>query len=129
MIRGVNLRFFGAWLLDSFELQRPDGTVARPWGSDAQGIIYWDASGYFAVQLGPRLRNGPGDYISFFGTARAPDGEAGTIVLTVTASSAPERVNGEQVRDFRFLEPGLLRMRPPAAPDGSQSTFTWRRAT
>ena len=124
----MNPRFFGAWLLDSFELERPDGVVVHPWGDDPQGIIYWDASGYFAVQLGPRSRTGPADYISFFGTAQAPEGETGTIVLTVAASSAPERVNGDQARDFRFLEPGLLRLRPPKAPDGSQSTFTWRRA-
>jgi hypothetical protein len=123
----VNARFFGAWLLDSFESQRPDGTVSRPWGDDPQGIIYWDASGYFAVQLGPRALARPGDYISFFGTAQAPDGDTGTIVLRVTASSAPERITGDQVRDFCFLEAGLLRLRPPAGPDGSQSTFTWRR--
>lgn len=124
----MNSRFFGAWLLDSFESQQPDGKVSRPWGDNPQGIIYWDASGQFAVQLGPRTLARPGDYISFYGTAHAPDGEAGTIVLRVTASSAPERVAGDQVRDFRFLEPGLLRMRPPAGADGSQSTFTWRRA-
>jgi hypothetical protein len=37
-------------------------------------------------------------------------------------------VNGDQVRRFEFVNAELLRMRPPQGPDGSQSTFTWRRA-
>jgi hypothetical protein len=122
----VNARFFGAWLLDSFELRAPDGTTTRPWGDDPFGIICWESSGYFAVQLGPR-NVAAGSYIAFYGTAQAPEGESGVIVLTVIGSSAPERVTGDQVRNFLFLEPGLLRMRPPAAADGAQSTFTWRR--
>ena len=122
----MNARFFGAWLLDSFEVQAADGTQTRPWADDPTGIISWDPSGYFAVQLGPRVP-APGSYIAFFGTATAADGESGVIVLTVLGSSAPERVNGDQVRNFLFIEPGLLRMRPPAGSDGSQSTFMWRR--
>ena len=125
---GMNPRFFGAWLLDSFESQLPDGTITRPWGDDPIGIFCWDISGYFAVQLGPRVPiDGASSYVAFFGTARAPEGEAGTIVLTVNGSSAPERVNGDQVRQFLFVEPGVVRMRPPAAPDGTQSTYVWRR--
>ena len=126
MIAAMNARFFGAWLLDSFESQVPDGTVSRPWGDDPIGIIYWDISGYFAVQLGPRVPGADGGYVSFFGTAHAADGDTGDIVLRVVGSSAPERVNRDQLRNFLFLEPGLLRMRPPAGPSGVQSTFTWR---
>ena len=124
----MNHRFFGAWLLDRFESQLPEGTVSRPWGDDPFGIICWDSTGYFAVQLGPRVPGGAGDYVAFYGTAHAPDGESGTIVLRVVGSSSPDRVNGDQLRNFLFLEPGLLRMRPPAGPNGAQSSFTWRRA-
>jgi Lipocalin-like domain len=124
---GMNVRFFGAWLLDSFESQLADGTVARPWGDDPLGIIYWEPSGYFAVQLGPGTPDRKGDYISFFGTAEAPNGESGTIVLHVVGSSDPDRVNGSQTRDFLFLESRLLRMRPPVGSNASQSTFMWRR--
>ena len=124
---GMNSRFLGAWLLESFESEAADGAVARPWGDDPVGIITWDESGYFAVQLGPGGQGGPG-YLSFFGTAAGDDGDSGVIVLKVLAGSAPERVNGDQVRNFTFLESGLLRMRPPKAADGAQSTFMWRRA-
>ena len=123
----MNSRFFGAWLLDSFEQELSNGTVARPWGDDPVGIISWDVSGYFAVQLGPRTPIPGASYISFFGTANAPEGDSGTIILTVSGSAAPERVNGDQVRQFLFMEPGLLRMQPPAAADGTQSTYMWRR--
>jgi hypothetical protein len=124
----MNRRFVGTWLLDSYETLLTDGTVAHPWGDDPVGIIYWDPSGYFAVQVGSREAISAGDYISFFGKAEAPDGESGTIVLRVEGSSLPGRVNGDQVRDFLFLEPALLRMRPPVAPNGVQSTFMWRKA-
>jgi hypothetical protein len=91
------------------------------------GIITWDTSGYFSVQLGPKSPGGEG-YVSFFGTASGDDGDAGVIVLKVSAGSHPERVNGDQVRNFTFLEPGLLRMRPPKSAEGAQSTYMWRRA-
>jgi hypothetical protein len=123
----MNTRFFGAWLLDSFESLAPDGAVSRPWGDDPLGIIWWDASGYFAVQLGPRRAVEPSAYISFFGTAEAPDGDSGTIVLRVIGSSAPDRVDGDQLRQFRVVEPGLLRMRPPAGLGGAESTYMWRK--
>ena len=124
---GMNSRFLGAWLLESFESEAADGTVSRPWGEKPVGIITWDESGYFTVQLGPSRQGGPG-YLSFFGTASGDDSESGVIVLKVKAGSAPERVNGDQVRNFTFLEPGLLRMRPPKGADGAQTTFMWRRA-
>ena len=124
----LNIRFLGAWLLESFESEAADGSVSLPWGDDPVGIITWDDSGYFTVQLGPRAAAGAG-YLSFFGTASGDDGDSGVIVLKVVAGSAPERVNGDQVRNFAFLDPGLLRLRPPKGADGSQSTFMWRRAT
>jgi hypothetical protein len=123
----VNSRFFGAWLLDSYEAQRADGTVMRPWGDDPIGIVCWDPSGYFAFQLGSRRRDA-GDYLSWFGTAEIPDGESGSMTLRPLGFSAATNVRGDQVRTFLFLEPGLLRMRPPQGADGVQRTYVWRRA-
>jgi hypothetical protein len=125
----MNERFFGAWLLESFESERTDGTRTRPWGDDPLGMIVWDPTGHFAVQVGPRQADRSDAYVSFFGTAYTDDdGESGTIVLRVRGSSAPERVGGDQVRRFLFVDADVLRMRPPVGADGSQSTFTWRRA-
>lgn len=124
----MNSRFLGMWLLDSYETLLTDGSVAHPWGDDPVGIIYWDASGYFAVQVGSRQAVSAGDYLSFFGKAEATDGESGKMILHVEGSSIHGRVNGDQPRDFRFMETGLLRMRPPVAPNGVQATLMWRRA-
>lgn len=125
----MNERFYGAWLLEAFDSEQADGSHTRPWGEDPFGMIVWDRSGHFAVQVGPREPGPTGSYVSFYGTAHTDDaGESGTIVLRVVGSSAPERVNGDQVRRFEFVNAELLRMRPPQGPDGSQSTFTWHRA-
>src|SRR5690349_8324905 len=127
MLLPMNHRFVGTWLLDSYETLMPDGSVAQPWGTDPVGIIYWDATGYFAVQVGSRAAIDAGDYLSFFGRAEATDGETGRMVLHVEGSSVPGRVNGDQLRDFRFMENGTLRMRPPLARNGVQATLIWRR--
>lgn len=124
---GLNSRFLGVWLLDSVETVLADGTVLKPWGVDPVGIFYWDQSGYFAVQVGPRDANSSGTYTSFFGQAQAPEGEAGTLRLTVVGSSN-SAVGGDQFREFFFVGPGILRMRPPLSPDGAQSTLFWRKA-
>ena len=123
----LNSRFFGVWLLDSVQTVLADGTVLKPWGADPVGIFYWDQTGYFAVQVGPRDSNSSGTYTSFFGQAQAPDGEAGTLRLKVVGSSN-SAVGSEQVREFFFVGPGILRMRPPVSPDGAQSTLFWRKA-
>ncbi|MEO8539735.1 MAG: lipocalin-like domain-containing protein [bacterium] len=123
----MNTRFPGAWLLERFESEAADGTLSRPWGDAPSGLLSWDASGYYSVQLGPDgVTNGAG-YISFYGTWKADDGDSGLIVLHVLAGSAPQRVNGDQHRNFQFLEPCLVRMRPPRNPDGSQNSYFWRR--
>ena len=125
--KALNPRFSGAWILESYELQASDGTVTLPLGERPRGMFSWDPAGYVAVQLGPANESGEG-YTAFYGTWQAPDGDAGQMLLRVTASSAPARIAGELVRNFTFLEPGLLRMRPPLNADGSQATILWRRA-
>ena len=126
----MNERFFGAWLLDSFESEHADGSLTRPWGDNPLGMIVWDRTGHFAVQVGPRAVLGNDGYVAFFGTSHTgdDDDDSGTVVLRVVGTSAPDRVNGDQVRNFTFVDSERLRMRPPLSPDGSQSTFTWRRA-
>lgn len=125
----MNKRFLGTWLLQSYETQRPGGGIDHPLGDSPVGTFAFDESGYFSVQLGPGPAGGAG-YTAFFGTWRTDsDGEAGLNVLTLQAGSNPERISGEQHRNFTFLEPDLLRMRPPGGADGSQSTIMWRRAS
>ena len=123
----MNERFLGAWLLESYSIVVADGGTRLPLGQRPVGLFMFDRSGYFSVQLGPRNEDGAG-YQSFYGTWRAPEGEAGLALLTVVAGSAPARISVDLERNFTFLEPGLLRMRPPLGADGSQATILWRRA-
>lgn len=122
-----NGRFIGAWMLKSFETEQADGSITRPWGDDPLGIVCWDASGYFSAQLGPRRPSEAFPYVAYFGTLSAPNSERGTLVHKVLGSSNPERLNGEQVREFEFVDSMTLILRPPKTAAGAQSTLTWRR--
>jgi len=44
-------QFVGTWQLVSSEFRRSDGTIIYPFGQDAVGNIYYDATGYIAAQL------------------------------------------------------------------------------
>ena len=46
----------GAWRLISFESERDDGTVIRPFGADAQGSVIYTDSGRVPVQVMRRGR-------------------------------------------------------------------------
>lgn len=123
----TNGRFIGAWMLKTFETVQADGTVVRPWGDDPMGIICWDATGYFSAQLGPRQPLAATPYVAYFGIITAPNGDTGTLVHQVLGSSNPERLSGDQVREFAFVDAMTLTLKPPVAANGSQSTLTWRR--
>jgi len=121
----MNNRFYGAWTLESYETRQPDGSVTRPMGDNPIGLFSFHRSGYFAVQLGR-----PGDagtFTAFYGTADYPDGETGTITLSGLGGTNANAVANPQVRNFTFMEPDLLRMMPPATPEGAQTTIMWRR--
>lgn len=119
-------RFTGAWLLQSFETRMPDGTLSRPWGDDPVGIVCWDASGWMSAQLGPRDTS-KGAYVAYFGRLEAPDAAEGTLIHRVEGASS-ERLNADQVRQFRFLDDDTLALSPPTAPNGAVSTLTWKRS-
>ena len=119
--------FYGAFTLESYETQHADGTVTRPMGDNPVGLFSFHESGYFAVQLGPR-EPGPGAaYSASFGTAEMPPGDAGIIILKMLHGANPAIAGSEALRNFTFMEPGLLRMRPPLTAEGAQSTIMWRR--
>jgi hypothetical protein len=56
-----------------------------------------------------------------------PTGDAGIIILKMMHGANPAIAGTEHLRNFTFMEPDLLRMRPPLTADGAQSTIMWRR--
>jgi hypothetical protein len=124
----LNDRFTGAWRLDTYETLQADGRTVHPFGQRPRGMFSFAASGHFSVQLGPEEPE-PGRYTAFYGTFDVTDGETGVLTLHLETGSNPERISGEQVRRFRFVDADTVKLQPPAGADGSQSTITWRRAT
>jgi hypothetical protein len=122
----MNERFVGAWRLHTYETARPSGEIEEPYGAHPRGMFSFAASGHFSVQLGPEVHE-PGRYTAFFGTYGVTDGETGVLTLHLETGSNPERISGEQIRRFRFVDADEVKLQPPAAEDGSQSTITWRR--
>ena len=53
---GIEERFFGSWLLESFAIRYDDGTVEHPLGEDATGLIIYTREGFFAGQMAQRGR-------------------------------------------------------------------------
>ena len=43
--------FVGTWKLISFETHRSDGTVMYPFGKELQGLIMYDAKGYWSCHI------------------------------------------------------------------------------
>ena len=123
----MNERFIGAWLLHMFETADAAGAVTYPYGDHPRGMFSFAANGYFSVQLG---HENPDErpYTAFYGTFDVTDGETGVLTLHLQTGSNPERITGDQVRRFRFVDPNEVKLQPPAGEDGSQSTITWRRA-
>jgi hypothetical protein len=48
--------FIGLWHLISLELRAADGRVAYPWGGDVIGLLIYEESGVYQLQLSPRRR-------------------------------------------------------------------------
>ncbi len=44
-------RLVGAWILESYEADGPDGTVSTPFGPDATGLLVYGADGRMTVQV------------------------------------------------------------------------------
>jgi len=118
----------GAWRLVSFEIEREDETVIRPFGADAQGMIIYTDSGRFSVQVmrsdrpsiaaGDQMRGTPEEIeaiykgcISYYGSYEL-DAEGGFVVHRVEGSLFPNW-EGEGQKRFFELSGDRLRLRTP----------------
>jgi hypothetical protein len=123
-------KFLGAWTLQSYQIELADGTVINPLGERPFGMFSFHAPGYWCVQLVPGEAGTEMALSASLGTTEFPadNPDAGTVILTITATTNPAGVVGAQhIRNFTFIEPTLLRMMPPRTPEGAQSTIMWRR--
>ncbi len=128
----LNTRFHGAWSLVSIEAKDSDGSTLEPFGPGPVGIIAFDASAAFSVQVGAR-DGSLGPQVAFFGKLEAPEGVEGTLVLHPEGASVG-RLLTDQPRHFRFISEDDLILTPPPRPDAAPGSgiaaatqLHWRR--
>lgn len=135
----------GAWRLISFQIEREDGTVVRPFGADAQGSIIYTDSGRFSAQVmrrgrpsfaaGDQMRGTPEEIeasykgcISYYGSYRL-DAEGSFVVHQVEGSLFPNWEGEGQKRFFAFSGNRLKLRTPPTLWGGGQAVgvLEWER--
>jgi len=135
----------GAWRLISFEIERDDGTVIRPFGADAQGSIIYTDSGRISAQVMRRgrpsfaardqMRGTPEEIeasykgcISYYGSYKLY-ADDGFIVHQVEGSLFPNWEGEDQKRFFEFSGDRLKLSTPPTLWGGGQAVgvLVWER--
>ena len=135
----------GAWRLISFEIQKDDGTVIHPFGTDAQGSIIYTDSGRISAQVmrkdrplfasRDQLRGTPQEIeasfkgcISYYGSYSL-DADGGFVVHRVEGSVYPNFEGEDQKRYFEFSGNRLKLSAPPMEWGGGQivAALEWER--
>jgi hypothetical protein len=134
-------RLVGHWILTSYDVFAPDGSVARPFG-EAIGRICYDDRGNMAGQVmrpgrasvesregsAQQVRAAYIGYIAYFG--RYEVNEAGdTVTHHVEGALNPAWVGGQQVRQMRVEGDRLiLEARVQKNGQSMRHVLTWERA-
>ena len=123
----------GTWELISREDRHPHGEIApEPMlGSDPLGILIYDSSGRFALQLMKRKRgakSGKRGYDAYFGTYVVDD-KRGVVTQTLHAALAAEHVGSVVTREMSVDGDALTIHLNTANVAGEAVTRTlrWRR--
>ncbi len=136
--------FEGTWRLVGVDFRHTNGQPVPLYGSEPQGLLFYDAAGRMAAQvMHPQRppvagRDAPGalnayhmlvtGYIAYFGTYSV-DSEAATISHHVQGALIPQWVGGTQVRHYEFAG-GRLALRVPQDQLGSHlqsGELVWER--
>lgn len=136
----------GAWSLISFEIHKSDGTVTRPFGDDARGLIIYTDVGRFSAQLmrgdrptfaaGDQMKGTPEEIeaaytgcVSYYGSYKL-DAGGGFVVHQVERSLFPNW-EGKGLKRFFELSGNRLTLRtPPTLWGGSGevvAVLVWER--
>lgn len=134
----------GTWTLVAADVLRPDGTRARDYGDNPQGLLFIDANGRYSLQIfsasrprfaaGDKARGTDAEYraavmgsSTHFGTISV-DAANRAFVLTVERASYPNQEGTPQKRTYE-LRGDELSYKVAPRPDGSIPISVWRRLT
>jgi hypothetical protein len=137
----------GTWRLVSFETRDSDGASNKPLGSDARGVLSYDASGNFPVQVArpgrPNFASGDlldgtddeiraayAGYAAYFGAYDVNEAQ-GYLTHNVDESLFPNWKGVPQKRFFELSEYSLTLTAPPLIISGREVTgvLVWERAS
>ena len=103
----------GTWKLQSFEVQKSDGTLDYPFGEDAIGYVNYTPSGHFSVQFMPREQTSEKLLgVSYFGRYEY-NREKDYIVHHVEGSLFPSKEGLDKIRNARLRGKSLKLTCPP----------------
>jgi hypothetical protein len=117
-------QFLGAWRLVSFEFRRADGELIQPLGSEPTGLLLYDTSGRFSMQISrhdrpvfthhyfedlapDELKLAVSGYFAYFGKYQI-DEDAGVVTHEVEGSLFPNWTGSDQERHFEFQGKRLI---------------------
>jgi len=132
----------GSWSLVSFELVRPDGSSASAFGTNPNGIAFFDAGGHYIITV---MRSDRGKYainnpaqgtadenrataqgtITYFGTYAA-GGLDHEIAIHISGSSFPNWNGTDQKRIFAITG-DQLKLTAPVGGTVGTAEVVWKR--
>lgn len=119
----------GAWALESFVIENPEGE-SRNWGTNTSGLLIYTESGHMSVSINKNVENKSTveaqnffDSILFYSGTFVIDGT--TIIHKVSQASNPSRI-GKELRRSATLEGSLLLLVSPTESFG-RALLKWKK--
>lgn len=118
----------GPWSLLSFDIEKPDKSIA-PWGQNAHGLLIFTSAGHMSVSINRDVGPGDSDAQKIFNSILFYSGTfriEGTIIKTmVQNASNPARIGKEMIR-YSSLDGDVLTLKTPQESFGT-ATLRWKR--
>jgi lipocalin-like protein len=139
---GSREEIVGAWLIVSTDTVRSDGSRVPTFGPNPKGLVVFDGSGHYALQLmsatlipvaaNNRLEGTPDENraivqgsVAHFGRYSV-DEVTSTLTLHIDGSTFPNWIDRKQDRHFTVSN-SELRWKTPAASGGGSAELVWKR--
>lgn len=122
----VREELVGTWRLAGYSLTDADGNVSDPWGSDAQGYIFYSADGYMSCSVERSDGKGGRDHLTYCGELECLDGKN---IHSIQMSSDPKLRGTKQHRAVKLDGDAMTLIADPsiAFGAGTKAEILWHR--